>query len=125
MPVAMAYCGDVYAKDKIKLEASIGAIIGIFCLAFSAGNLLAIIMDSAGLFDPLFIAIGLNVLGGGLITYYMVEPDKELFGHHHAKDDDDAVLLKEAPDEESAVEESDAPTELDWNLVNKEGGLAL
>ncbi|CAB9513030.1 resistance protein [Seminavis robusta] len=101
--VAMAYVSDVKTTRKEKDE-EIGIIVALAMLGTSGGGICAILMESQGLFTPLFVGAALNVVAGIFAVYCVIEPKKMLFvGSQTEQDDED--------------EEQNAPTEINKGLL--------
>ena len=97
-----------------------GTVYTMFMLGGGLGGICAILMESSGLFMPLWLGAGLSLAAGVYVNLYMVEPNKELHKKVTAKKDDDAAAAAagggENNDEEAkdkdAKPANEAPTEL-------------
>lgn len=89
VPVAMAYVSDVKPTRKAKDE-EIGVIVAIAMIGTSGGGVAAILLESQGLFTPLFVGAALNVLAAAAAYKFVIEPNKMLFlGSRTINDEDD------------------------------------
>lgn len=90
IPVAMAYVGDVY-QTKAEKENELGILISFFVIGSSGGGIIAILMNSAGLFAPLWVGAGLLVISALITSWYMVDAGDlpAAVGKFTTADDDD------------------------------------
>lgn len=105
--VSLAYASDVFVDRKQK-EAELAIIVSLFVIGLSGGGIIAILMQSSGLFSALWVAAGIQFLATAVVAIYTIEPSKEL-----------ALAMKPAVQDDD--EEEDAPTEVDrrtlWNII--------
>lgn len=73
VPIALAYVGDVFPAQASK-EKKIGLVIGISMLGNSGGGVIAILMESVGLFAPLWAGIAWMAVSAIVATFYLIEP---------------------------------------------------
>ena len=92
VPVAMAYASDVYPTQS-ETDSEIGLIIALNCLGSTGGGLIAVFMQSVGLFEPLLVGAPLSLAAGVLCQVFLIEPSKDLY----KKTDDAADTDEEAP----------------------------
>lgn len=110
-PVAMAYVSDVKRTRKEK-DAEIGVLVALFMLGITGGGVCAILMESQGLFTPLFIGAALNTVATIAVAFLVIEPKKmKRVGRFASMNDDD----------DDSQEENNAPTKIDslvlWNVI--------
>lgn len=117
LPVGMAYVSDVYTTKKEKSD-QLGVIVAYFVLGNSGGGVLAILMESTGLFTPLLLGTALIWFSCFILTRYMIEQK-------------DVKMLpigkgKLADDYEEDDDENNRPEVIDdctlWNIIG--GALA-
>jgi MFS family permease len=114
LPVAMAYVGDVFASNKEK-QSEMSILVGLWMLGGAGGGILAILLESTGLFAPLWLAAALMFIASFALLRFFVEP-----GNLPAIELEPNVLDE---DEEDDDDEKDmiSPTEIDqcalWNIV--------
>ena len=90
VPVAMAYASDVHSNRQ-KKDAEIGILVGCYMIAMSGGGIVAILMESHGLFSPLWVGAGLNALAFFFMYFVLLEPDKTIrYDEKVDKDDEEA-----------------------------------
>ena len=77
-PVAMAYVGEVFAKDTIKKQSEFGIIGGLFVLGNASGGIIAILMEPQGLFAPLWVGVFLLFVTLVVVSKYLIEPGNDL-----------------------------------------------
>lgn len=102
VPVAMAYVSDVKPTRKEK-DDEIGIIVALAMLGTSGGGIAAILMESQGLFTPLFLGAAMNVVATIFAFWCVIEPKKILFTRTVSNVDDDD-------------EEENAPDKIDKGL---------
>lgn len=73
VPVSLAYAGDVNEKKREK-DAEIGLLVGISMLGMTGGGIIAILMQTQGLFAPLLIGAALAAVAAVLNTFLLIEP---------------------------------------------------
>jgi MFS family permease len=73
VPVGLAYAGDVNEKKREK-DAEIGLLVGISMLGMTGGGIIAILMQTQGLFAPLLIGAALAAVAAVLNTFLLIEP---------------------------------------------------
>lgn len=116
--VAMVYVSDIFPDDKEKANAEMGTMMGLLLIGGSAGNLIAILMESQGLFFPLLAAAALSFSSALIAQVWMVEADKNLHSH-------DDLMLKEGEKDGAAKETNEEakkddpwhPTKLSYTLM--------
>ena len=72
LPVALAYIGDISRNPKEK-EQEFGLIVGFFMLGNSGGGIIAILMQTTGLFTPLWAGAATLLLAAIYSTFALVE----------------------------------------------------
>lgn len=107
LTICMAYAGDV-APTRAAKDAAIGSLVGFYMIGATGGGIIAIILDGAGLFTPLFVGASINTLSTIFMYVFMVEP-KRMLALKVA-----SVNKTEDDDEE---EDTKAPTKLDWKIT--------
>lgn len=108
VPVAMAYVSDVFT-NKLEKEHEMGLVIGFFVMGNSGGGMIAILMNSAGLFAPLWVGAGMSGLASLILTWYLIEPgDSRMVAMNEEIDLDDEEDFKR-PDEINKA--------LMWNVI--------
>eukprot|EP00957_Ditylum_brightwellii_P133203 10156103-Ditylum_brightwellii.AAC.1 len=70
LAVGMAYVSDIYA-DRLQTDAEIGTLIGVSMIGRTGGGITAILMNSTGLFAPLFVSAGVSFVAGILCHVWM------------------------------------------------------
>jgi len=100
IPVAMAYVSDVKPTRKEKDE-EIGFIVAASMIGCSGGGIAAILMESQGLFTPLFLGAAMNVVAMFICIFCLIEPKKMLFVGNQlsGSDDDDEDEAENVPKE--------------------------
>lgn len=108
--VAMAYASDV-AHTRVEKDAIIGSLVGISMVGATGGGIITICMSGVGIFEPLLVGAGLNLV----VTLYafetLIEPDKLLAmdivfpGHEHEND------------KEEEEEDGDKHDKLNWPVT--------
>jgi MFS family permease len=126
LPLAMAYMGDVF-KTKEDKQMAIGMVGACNMIGTAGGGVCAILMESQGLFVPLWIGVGLMILSSALNTLYLIEPDRNLAPVEYDKVEQEECKTTEIcePDEQydddDDDEENKAPDKLDnwtmWNII--------
>lgn len=116
--VALAYVSDL-SKGRLETDAEIGIIIAISMIGRTGGGVMAIALQSYGLFTPLWVAAATNILAGVLCHIWMVEPKKFITACNRVTgtdlDDTKRTQLdssNSSSDEDHVVSSSD-PTMLD------------
>ena len=111
LPVALAYLGDVFPNYQTK-QSEFGIIVGMYVLGNSFGGVVAILMESQGLFAPLWVGVAMMVGAFFFVSWYMVEP-KDLM-----------VLMNPTMEDEVDDDDSDVlppPQEINskvmWNII--------
>ena len=96
LPVALAYLGDVFPDYKTK-QVEFGVIVGCFVLGNSFGGVIAILMESQGLFAPLWVAVAMMTAAFFFLTWYMIEPRDLMVMQNEETDseldDDDSDII--------------------------------
>jgi len=105
--VAMAYVSDVKHTQAEK-DSEIGMLIALMMVGGTGGGICSILMGTDSLFTPLFIGAACNFFAAVLCLFYLIEPKSML---HLLKSDD--PVQKEIEE----LEESRAPTDMDWKLI--------
>jgi len=110
LPVAMAYVGDVYT-DRLEKVRKLSAVVACFVMGNSGGGIIAISMQSSGLFAPLWVGSVLMLVSSLCVSWYLIEPrDMRLV---HMGD-----MAKRHVDEE---DEKNRPVTIDpvalWNVI--------
>jgi MFS family permease len=125
LPLAMAYMGDVYKKKEEK-QMAIGMVGAYNMIGTSGGGICAILMESQGLFTPLWIGVALLVLSSVLNTLYLIEPDRKLAPVEYDKVEQEEyktaeIFQSDEQDDDDDDEENNAPDKLDkctmWNII--------
>lgn len=95
VPVAMAYASDVFSKRSQK-DSEQASIAAINFLGSTGGGIIAIVMQSVGLFEPLFVGAALSLVAGLVCQLLLIEPSKHLFkkGDGHREEEDDSSAPK-------------------------------
>jgi MFS family permease len=110
LPVAMAYVGDVFVSNA-DIQSEMSAMVGLWMLGGAGGGILAILLESTGLFTPLLLAAALMFVAAIVLSLYFIEP-----GDLPALEIEPSVLNEDEEDEDI-----DAPEEIDqcalWNIV--------
>jgi len=73
LPIGMAYIGDIYT-NKIEKEKQLGILVGHFVLGNAGGGMIAILMNSSGLFAPLWVGTALMIVSCFTIVRFFIEP---------------------------------------------------
>lgn len=73
LPISLAYVGDVYTSEREKQE-QLSALIAFSMLGQSGGGIIAILMDSTGLFTPLWAGVGVQFLALLVMFKWLIEP---------------------------------------------------
>ena len=104
VPVGLAYAGDVNETKREK-NAEIGLLVGISMLGMTGGGIIAILLQTQGLFIPILIGGAMSAFAAVLNTYMLIEPrdilasrsrEREEMGLLVDDDEDDAI---KAPDQ--------------------------
>ncbi|CAB9505238.1 tetracycline resistance protein [Seminavis robusta] len=77
LTVALAYVSDVH-PGRAEKDGEIGQLVGLNMLGITGGGIIAILMESTGLFTPLFVGAALNAVAFAFMFLYLVEPDESL-----------------------------------------------
>jgi len=77
LTVALAYVSDVH-PGRAEKDREIGLLVGLNMLGITGGGIIAILMQSTGLFTPLFFGAALNAVAFIFMYIYLVEPDESL-----------------------------------------------
>lgn len=96
LPVAMAYAGDVFPKKEDK-EAEMGVLVGCFVMGNSGGGMIAILMNTAGLFAPLWVGAFLMFIACLTGFKFLIEPGDSRMVETHSDidlDDEDAAAKR-------------------------------
>mmetsp|Transcript_46454 Transcript_46454/g.129429 ORF Transcript_46454/g.129429 Transcript_46454/m.129429 type:complete len:728 (+) Transcript_46454:189-2372(+) len=115
--IGCAYVGDLFEHDPAKKEEVMGTVYGVWMLGGGLGGICAILMESSGLFMPLWLGAGLSLFAGFYVHLRMVEPNKELQKKVTKKKHDDAADGggdddEEATDKDAKPADDGAVTEL-------------
>ena len=92
--VGMAYASDV-AHTRTEKDAIIGSLVGISMVGATGGGIITIAMSGVGIFEPLLVGAGINLLVTFYAYFMLIEPDKLLHmdvifpGHEHEGELDD------------------------------------
>ena len=90
VPVAIAYASDVHPNRHMK-DAEIGILVGCYMIGMSGGGIVAILMETTGLFSPLWVGAALNAVAFFFMYFFLLEPDKTIhFDEKVEKGDDEA-----------------------------------
>ena len=100
VPVALAYAGDVNETKREK-DAEIGLLVGISMLGTTGGGIIAILMQTHGLFTPLLIGAALTAIAAVLNTFMLIEPRDILASR--SREREEMGLLVDDDDEEDAI----------------------
>jgi len=106
VPVALAYAGDVNETKREK-DAEIGMLVGISMLGSAGGGIIAILMETQGLFVPLLIGSALTLVAAILNTFMLIEP-KDILASRSREREEMGLLI----DDEDEDDDNKAPTEL-------------
>jgi len=120
--IACAYVGDLFEHEPSKKEETMGTVYAAYMFGGGLGGICAILMESSGLFMPLWIGAGLSLVAGLYCHLRMVEADKELHKKvtKAMKDGDvkDAKNDEEAKDPDAKpADPADGPAELNKPLL--------
>ena len=115
LPVAMAYCSDVFTSKKEK-EVQLGIIVGCYVTGTSGGGIVAILMDGSGLFAPLWVGAGCMFISSIVTACWMIEPGDNV----ESLQPMGKALLSEKEEKQVRPDEIDSRTL--WNIVG--GALA-
>mmetsp|Transcript_15845 Transcript_15845/g.23536 ORF Transcript_15845/g.23536 Transcript_15845/m.23536 type:complete len:698 (+) Transcript_15845:100-2193(+) len=97
VPVALAYAGDVNETKREK-DGEIGVLVGVSMLGSAGGGIIAILMETQGLFVPLLVGSAIVFVAAVLNTLYLIEPkdvmasrqrEREELGMDNEIEDDD------------------------------------
>eukprot|EP00956_Cyclotella_meneghiniana_P028586 scaffold67020_cov22-Cyclotella_meneghiniana.AAC.1 len=100
VPVALAYAGDVNETKREK-DAEIGLLVGISMLGTTGGGIIAILMQTNGLFTPLLIGAALSAVAAVLNTFMLIEPRDILASQ--SREREEMGLLVDDDDENNAI----------------------
>mmetsp|Transcript_36225 Transcript_36225/g.79299 ORF Transcript_36225/g.79299 Transcript_36225/m.79299 type:complete len:552 (+) Transcript_36225:412-2067(+) len=119
LPVALAYLGDVFPDHQTK-QAEFGIVTGCFVLGNSVGGIVAILMETQGLFAPLWVGVGLMFLAFVIVTMMLVEPrDLQVLAAEGQGQQDSELTKEHAADDDSDV--SAPPEKINqivmWNII--------
>mmetsp|Transcript_27863 Transcript_27863/g.31839 ORF Transcript_27863/g.31839 Transcript_27863/m.31839 type:complete len:742 (-) Transcript_27863:255-2480(-) len=106
--VAMAYVSDVKHTQAEK-DSEISMVVSLQMVGVTGGGIFSILMGTDSLFTPLFLGAACNFFAGVLCLFYLIEPKSML---HLLKSDD--PVQKEIEE----LEDSRAPTDMDWKLIS-------
>ena len=106
LPVSLAYAGDVNETKREK-DAEIGLLVGISMLGSTGGGIIAILMQTQGLFLPLLIGAAFSFVAAVMNTFMLIEPRDILASR--SREREEMGLLVDIEDDEDAIK---APTEL-------------
>lgn len=98
LPVGLAYASDIH-PNRVKKDEEIGLLIGFNMIGRSGGGIIAILLESSGLFLPLVASAVINFAATVAMWIYMIEPDGKL-------------VFEEDPEED----EGEAPEKINWWL---------
>ena len=110
VPVALAYAGDVNETKREK-DAEIGMLVGISMLGSAGGGIIAILMETQGLFVPLLIGSALTLVAAVLNTFMLIEP-KDILASRSREREEMGLLI----DDEDEDDDNTAPTELNYKV---------
>eukprot|EP00547_Thalassionema_nitzschioides_P004618 CAMPEP_0194213062 /NCGR_PEP_ID=MMETSP0156-20130528/13366_1 /TAXON_ID=33649 /ORGANISM="Thalassionema nitzschioides, Strain L26-B" /LENGTH=703 /DNA_ID=CAMNT_0038941007 /DNA_START=105 /DNA_END=2216 /DNA_ORIENTATION=- len=85
VPVSLAYAGDVY-ETKLEKDNEIGLLVGISMLGSAGGGIIAILMETQGLFVPLLVGSGIVFIAAVTATKYLVEPKDIIASRNREKE---------------------------------------
>jgi hypothetical protein len=100
VPVALAYAGDVNETKRDK-DDEIGLLVGISMLGTTGGGIIAILMQTQGLFTPLLIGAALAAVAAILNTFMLIEPRDILASR--SREREEMGLLINDNDEEDVI----------------------
>jgi len=103
LPVALGYVGDIYVTNDEKQD-GFASLVSFWMFGQSFGGIIAILLESTGLFAPLLVGAAFQVIATIIAFKYMVEAGEISF-----------LAVKKAKAEESANDEDDdfeAPDEI-------------
>lgn len=110
VPVALAYAGDVNETKREK-DGEIGVLVGVSMLGSAGGGIIAILMETQGLFVPLLVGSGIVFVAAILNTYYLIEPKDVIASRQREREElgmEDAILDEDEDDNQvRAVEKMD------------------
>jgi len=112
VPVALAYAGDVNETKREK-DAEIGLLVGVSMLGTAGGGIIAILMETQGLFAPLLVGSALALIGALLNTFMLIEPKDILASRSRERE----MLGLEAEDEDEEDGGVVLPTELNYKVL--------
>jgi predicted permease len=102
LAISMAYASDV-SHTRAEKDALIGSLVCLYTVGNTGGGILAIAMETTGLFVPLFVGAALNLVVTIFSYFLLIEPNKMLL--KGGRDDDDD-------------EDDDAPKNMDWKVIS-------
>mmetsp|Transcript_28698 Transcript_28698/g.60344 ORF Transcript_28698/g.60344 Transcript_28698/m.60344 type:complete len:716 (+) Transcript_28698:93-2240(+) len=117
LPVGMAYVGDI-ETDKMEKDNMLGVLVGCFVLGNSGGGIIAVLMNDAGLFAPLWVGAGLMAMSAIVGHIYMIEPGDSRLGNIH----DSKITIDLFAEEEKVNRPLTIDKKTLWNIV---GGALL
>lgn len=110
VPVALSYAGDVNETKREK-DAEIGVLVGISMLGSAGGGIIAILMETQGLFVPLLIGAVLVFFAAILNTCMLIEP-KDILASRAREREELGLVGGDDDDDEDEGGGGPAPTEL-------------
>ncbi|KAL7458690.1 hypothetical protein ACHAWC_010328 [Mediolabrus comicus] len=119
VPVSLAYAGDVNETKREK-DSEIGVLVGISMLGAAGGGIIAILMETQGLFVPLLVGAGIVLVAAVLNTIFLIEP-KDIMASRQ-KEREELGLDDELEDDEDHVQPVD---KMDWKVFSLIIGGAL
>ena len=109
VPVALAYAGDVNETKREK-DAEIGTLVGVSMLGSSGGGIIAILMETQGLFVPLLVGSAVVGVAAVLNTFFLIEPKpKDILASRAREREELGLLVDDDDDDDDGIK---APTEL-------------
>ncbi|KAL7547751.1 hypothetical protein ACHAWF_015043 [Thalassiosira exigua] len=107
VPVGLAYAGDVNETKREK-DAEIGILVGISMLGSAGGGIIAILMETQGLFVPLLVGAAFVAISAVLSTFFLIEPKDILASRSREREELGLADIEDEDDEDGMP----VPTEL-------------
>ena len=99
VPVSLAYAGDVNETKREK-DAEIGLLVGISMLGTTGGGIIAILMQTQGLFVPLLIGAAFSFIAAVMNTFMLIEP-RDILASRSREREEMGLLIDEDDDEDT------------------------
>mmetsp|Transcript_5869 Transcript_5869/g.16515 ORF Transcript_5869/g.16515 Transcript_5869/m.16515 type:complete len:589 (+) Transcript_5869:195-1961(+) len=111
VPVALAYAGDVYETKREK-DNEIGILVGVSMLGSSGGGIIAILMETQGLFTPLLVGAAFVAVAAILCTRFIIEPKDIIASRNREKEKELELADGSAADNEDSADGLQPPKTL-------------